>query len=314
MRLACVGVVALFGCGRAGDDQTYQGVVEFEERVLGFEIGGRLRSVAVERGSLVFDRAVLATLDDSLLRPTRDARAAELRAAEAALALLRAGSRTEEVRATASELQAAEATEKQLERSAGREHDLAASGATSQTGLEDADTSLTRARSQRAALAERLQLLRSGARPEEVAAAQARVEGARAVLAAEEERLGRTALRAPQAGRVLDVHARAGEVVAAGAPVVTLADTRHPYVDVFVPQGRTGGLRLGGGASVRVDAETRSFPARIEDIGRKTEFTPKFLFSDRERPSLVIRVRVRVDDPKEALHAGVPAFVSFQSP
>ena len=40
----------------------------------------------------------------------------------------------------------------------------------------------------------------------------------------------------------------------------------------------------------------------------ETEFTPKFLFSPRERPNLVVRVRVRVDDPERRLHAGVPAF------
>jgi len=36
---------------------------------------------------------------------------------------------------------------------------------------------------------------------------------------------------------VLDVNVDPGEVVAAGTPVVTLADTEHPYADVFVAQG-----------------------------------------------------------------------------
>jgi hypothetical protein len=36
------------------------------------------------------------------------------------------------------------------------------------------------------------------------------------------------------------------------------------------------------------------------------------LFSERERPNLVVRVRVRVEDHDERLHAGVPAFVMFQ--
>jgi HlyD family secretion protein len=306
--------VALGACRGAPRTEGFQGVVEFDERVLGFEVGGRVRSVGVERGAVVASGAELAALDDSLARPLRDARAAELRAAEATLALLRAGSRAEEIRATAAQLRAAEATEKLLERGAGREHELMSSGATSQTGLEDADTRLERARSDRAALGERLRLLRSGARPEEVAGAEARVEAARAALAAEEQRLVRTSLRAPQDGRILDVHARPGEVVAAGAPVVTLADTRRPFVDVFVPQGRTTGLRLGAAASARVDAGAEPLNGRIEDIGRKTEFTPKFLFSERERPNLVLRVRVRIDDPHERLHAGVPAFVTFAVP
>jgi hypothetical protein len=50
----------------------------------------------------------------------------------------------------------------------------------------------------------------------------------------------------------------------------------------------------------------------VEDIARRTEFTPKFLFSERERPNLVVRVKIRVEDPGERLHAGVPAFVVIQ--
>jgi hypothetical protein len=49
----------------------------------------------------------------------------------------------------------------------------------------------------------------------------------------------------------------------------------------------------------------------VENVARKTEFTPRYLFSDRERSNLVVRVRVRVNDPERHLHAGVPAFVSI---
>jgi len=41
------------------------------------------------------------------------------------------------------------------------------------------------------------------------------------------------------------------------------------------------------------------------------EFTPRFLFSEKERPNLVVRVRIALEDPAEKLHAGVPAFAVF---
>jgi HlyD family secretion protein len=59
---------------------------------------------------------------------------------------------------------------------------------------------------------------------------------------------------------------------------------------------------------VRVDAVNTPFSGKVEYVAPETEFTPKFLFSDRERPHLVVRVRVRVDDPDRRLHAGIPAF------
>ena len=51
--------------------------------------------------------------------------------------------------------------------------------------------------------------------------------------------------------------------------------------------------------------------ARVEHIARELEFTPRFVFSERERAALVARVRIRIDDARERLHAGTPAFVSI---
>jgi multidrug resistance efflux pump len=75
-----------------------------------------------------------------------------------------------------------------------------------------------------------------------------------------------------------------------------------------VPEGELEGIRPGARAEVRVDATSAPFAATVEYVSPETEFTPKFLFSDRERPHLVVRVRVRVDDPDRRLHSGVPAF------
>jgi HlyD family secretion protein len=110
---------------------------------------------------------------------------------------------------------------------------------------------------------------------------------------------------------VLDVHVEAGEVVAAGTPVVTIGDTAHPYVDVFVPQQDLAPVRVGVRAAIHVDASAQAFAGTVEHISRRTEFTPRFIFSRKERAALVIRVRIRIDDPQHALHPGTPAFVTI---
>jgi HlyD family secretion protein len=101
----------------------------------------------------------------------------------------------------------------------------------------------------------------------------------------------------------------AGEIVSPGVPVLTVADTRRPYADLFVPQGDIAGIAPGRAAEVHVDALAEPLPARVEYVEQRTEFTPRFLFSEGERPNLVIRVRVRIDDPNRKLSAGLPAFV-----
>ena len=67
------------GCNgaQAKEPEPLQGVVELDERVLGFEVGGRLQTVDVEEGARVEPGQIIARLDDSLERIARDARVAE---------------------------------------------------------------------------------------------------------------------------------------------------------------------------------------------------------------------------------------------
>jgi HlyD family secretion protein len=188
-------------------------------------------------------------------------------------------------------------------------HALLRDGAVPQAEADKADADLEQATARRTSLESRLASLRRGARPEEIARAEANLEDRAAALAQESERLARYVLHAHAAGTILDVTVKPGEVAAPGTPAVTLADVEHPYADVFVPEGQLGAIQVGGSAEARVDADSLPFHAATEYVSPQTEFTPKFLFSDRERPNLVIRVRVRIDDSGHRLHSGVPVFV-----
>lgn len=309
---AILSLALVAGCGRYAGPAPFQGIVEFQERRIGFETPGRLRTLHVKRGDPVGAGAPLADLDDVLQRHVRDARAAELAGAQARAALLRAGARREDTRATQAQLDAARAAEDTARRSAEREAVLEQTGASPASVGDRSRMEARRATAEREALEQKLSALKDGARPQEIAAADAAVAAATAVLALEDERLARCRLVAPDAGRVLEVSIEPGEVVGAGVPVVVLADTAHPYVDVFVPQGDIGGIAIGDVAKVQVDALDAPLSGTVEDVGRRTEFTPRFLFSDRERPNLVLRVRVRIGDPAGKLHAGLPARVTVE--
>jgi HlyD family secretion protein len=310
---ALIGIFSM-GCqSSSGMPETaYQGVVELDEWVLGFELGGRISSVGTVRGAVVDVGQRLALLDATLESTTRAARESDAKGARAQLALLKAGSRTEDLRSMEAQIRAARATEDQLVKSLAREKELRARNASTDAAVEDLQGRLDRSVGERQSLEQRLIGLRRGSRTEEVTGAEARAAAADQAVKLEEERVARHELTAPAKGVVLDVHVKAGEVVQAGAPVVTVGDATHPFADVFVPEGKLTGLAVGVRADVRVDGEPGTLPGTIESLGRKTEFTPRYLFSERERPNLVVRVRVRIDDPAERLHAGVPAFVEFR--
>lgn len=301
------------GCER-GDlshSAAYQGVVEFDETRLAFEVGGRITKLDVREGDEVKAAQPLATLDDTLARTEREARAMEAAALRAQVDLANAGARKEDITAMGARVRAAKATEALLTKQVARQRSLRERGVATDALLDDLEGQLARATAERQSLDAQLDAMRRGTRPEEKETVLRRAEAADAAIKLADERLARHTLSAPGAGTVLEVPVEPGEVVAAGAPVVVLGNTARPYVDVFVPEGRTAGIREGTRATVRTDAHPEALAGAVEYVSRTTEFTPRYLFSERERPTLVVRVRVRVEDPKRELHAGVPAFVDF---
>jgi HlyD family secretion protein len=303
------------GCelARAEGPQEYQGVTEFEQVDLGFEFSGRLTTLSVQRGAHVEPGQILAAIDGEIERAATRARQSETDAARARAALTQAGARLEERRALEAHVRAADAEIRRMSDDLARERTLAAEGVTPPARILDLAAELERAAAEREALAQNLALLERGPRREEVAAVESQADANAALLDAQRRREDRFELRAPLAGEVLDTMFEPGEVALAGVPVVSIADTTRPFADVFVPQGEMGRVRQGAPIRLRVDALEAPLGGRVEHVARTTEFTPRFLFSEREREGLVVRVRVRIDDPERTLHAGLPARVVFET-
>lgn len=306
-------MVALLGCKPAQPDTPpgFQGILEYEERTLAFELPGRLEVLAVDEGVELRPGDEIGRLDDTLETVARGVQNAQAAAVRARVDLLEAGSRKEDISALKAEVSAAKASEKLAKRTLEREEGLAAKGIGRPADLDAASSAASTATARRQEIEQQLARARRGARPEEIDVAVAEAEAAEAAMKAYDERIARHVLRSEHEGYVLEVHREEGEFVGVGSPIITMADLSRPYVDVFVPQGQIDEPALGRAATIHIDALEESFSGRVEWIGRRTEFTPKFLFSERERPNLVVRVRIRVDDPEHHLRAGVPAFVTW---
>ncbi len=307
-----LGLGSTLGCKKADvTDGRYQGMIEYDQRELAFETPGRVVTLGVVRGQRVAAGEVIAHQDDAVDRAARavDARAVEV--AQADLDLIKAGSRAEDVGAAAAQLASARAAEKNAQTELDRERALVAKGALPAAGLDLLEAQLAGATGTRQAQDERLRALKKGARPEEVDRAAARVAQANEALALDDKRLEKRTLAAPIAGVIEEVYLESGEMAGAGVPVVSLVDTGRPYADVFVPVPDAPGVRIGAAAHLRVEGLASEASGTVELVYPDAEFTPKFVFSPRERPNLVVRVRVRVTDPEGRLHAGLPAYVTI---
>jgi HlyD family secretion protein len=116
----------------------------------------------------------------------------------------------------------------------------------------DADVAL--ARSQLAQAKAQLDKLQRSPTMEELAIAEAQVEQARAALEQAKLRLADAILVAPFPGTVVSVGASAGEFVAAGIPVIVLADLERYYVDARVDETDIGRVQVGQDAAIVLDA------------------------------------------------------------
>lgn len=307
--LACAVVT---GC-RTPDvsDGRYQGMIEYDQRDLSFEAPGRITAVLVQRGQRVKAGDVIARQDDAVDRDARAVNAGAVGVAQAELDLVKAGSRGEDVRAAEAQLMSARAAEKNAQTELERQRVLVTRGAVPGAGLDVLEAQLAAALGARQAQEERLRALRKGPRAEELARAAARVTQASRALELDDRRIAKRTLVAPADGVVQDVYLEDGEIAGAGVPVLAIADVQRPYADVFVPVPEVPRVQLGAAAGLRVEGLGEDAAGVVELIHAEAEFTPRFVFSPRERPYLMVRVRVRIDDRAGRLHAGVPAYARF---
>jgi HlyD family secretion protein len=84
-------------------------------------------------------------------------------------------------------------------------------------------------------------------------------------------------------------------------------------VRVYVPETDLGKVNLGQVVNVHTDSfPNKTFPGRVSFISSEAEFTPKSVQTQKERVTLVYRVKVDMDNPSHELKPGMPADVDIK--
>jgi len=122
-------------------------------------------------------------------------------------------------------------------------------------------------------------------------------------------------LRAPADAIVVHRFVEPGQLVAPGQPGLTLAFTDRLYVRTYVPEPSLGKVRIGLAAEVVVDAfKDKTFKAKVAEVAREAEFTPKQVETRTERVNLVYAAKVDLDGGWDApLVPGQPAEVLIRT-
>jgi HlyD family secretion protein len=314
-RLLALGTAAAVmigsGCSRPAasghGEIVLHGNIEVIDAQLSFKIPGRMVERAYDEGDRLREGALVARLDDRELGQQLAARRAELAGAEAALAELEAGSRPAEIAAAEAVLGGAKAELVRAETEAKRQDELRARDVATERDSENARAQRSAAEARVQEATARLALLREGPRRETIAQARARVSQAQAAVALAETQVDNARLLAPFSGAVLERHAEPGEFLAAGAPVLTVADLSRVWVRGYVAETDLGRIRLGQEVDVRTDSyPDRGFVGRVSFIADEAEFTPKSVQTTKERVTLVFRIKVDLENPDGVLKPGMP--------
>ena len=281
---------------------------------LAFEAPGRIVAIEVDEGQAVRAGDVLARLDDRLPRARVAAAQAAVDGAHASYLLARRGPRGEDLAAAKAELDAAKAAAEHRGAEQVRSEKLGAVGAVADA-VVDGDHAAARVAAANAAAAQaRYQSLVRGTRSEQVAAAAAGLDAAKAELEAAKIALDQTVLRAPHDGIILRRFAEVGTLVTTMSPqpIVSMADVSQLQIRAEIDEADVASIAAGKQAYATADAfDGRKFPIRItritRELGRKTvrDDDPRARIDTR-----VLEVMARFEGtPGETLPLGLRMYV-----
>jgi HlyD family secretion protein len=307
-------VAALVGLDGADRLESFSGYVEAEYVLVTSMVGGTLMRLDVARGDSVEAGAPLFALDDAAERGARDEAAARLVQAQAQLADLRTGRRAPEIDAIVAQREQAVAMLRQSEAEYERQLQLRRKRVSSEKQLENARWQRDRDQAEVNELDAELLVARLPGREDQIRAAEAAVEAARAALTQAEWRLGQMTIFAPAAGSVVDTLFRPGENVPAGLPVVQLLPPANIKIRFFVPQAVVPQIAVGDAIRVTCDGCASPIEATVRFISPQAEFTPPVIYSREERARLVFMIEARPDEAPQMLRVGQPVDIAIMPP
>jgi HlyD family secretion protein len=127
------------------------------------------------------------------------------------------------------------------------------------------------------------------------------------------EQVIRSTVKSPTKGTIIEKYSEAGELTAAGKPLVKIADLSKIKLKVYVSGAQLGSIKIGQQCTIRTDNGEKGYSAftgTISYISGKAEFTPKIIQTKEERVTLVYAVTIDVVNDG-TMKSGMPGEAIF---
>ena len=258
--------------------------------------GARVEKLLVAVGEEVQAGEVVAILDTHRGRVASIGQyKAMIAAAQAKLALTKAGPKPEDVRAQEALLRHAKSDVANAEANYERAKQLIAPHAISREDFETRGLRLDQARALLEEGQARLEAM-NAIRQEDVQAAEAELAQAEAGLAIAEEDLRNTEVRSPISGQILRIHAKSGERIG-DAGLLDVGNTNVMHVVAEVYEADIGKVRIGQPARVRVPTLGEEVWLAGEVVSKDLVVARQDLFDNdpvADIDSRIVEVRIRL--------------------
>ena len=318
-------IILISGCNPQPESDgkiILNGNVDDREVNAAFLVSERIAAVHVEEGAAVKKGDLLAELETIRI---------ENRIAEAQAALDKAvnGNRKEDIDLARAGVEVFDAQIQAAENLYERNKKLSSEEgvrAVSQQDLENSESNFKKLVAERKLAQTNLEKMLAGSRKEDIAAAKAALEQAKAqketalasivqaqtALAIQKQILADSKLLAPCDGVVRSRILEPGEMASPQISAFIIAVTNPKWVRVYLNETLLAKVKISGKATIRVDGlPDKTFDGWIGYISPTAEFTPKNVETQELRTSLVYEVRVYVNDPEGILKLGAPATVEI---
>ena len=245
-----------------------------EDIKVGSELSGKLRSVLVEEGDRVSAGQVVAVLENADLEAQIHTSAAQVKQREAELRKTVNGARDQERRQALSSVQESAAVLDNARAEVERHNQLFSDGIVSREDKERYVREYDVAKAQYEEAIQHHALIDDKPREEDIAAAQAALDLAKAQMAQAQAVYEKTLIRSPIQGIILRKHHRAGESVSNSStvpdPIVTIGDNSVLRVRVDVDETEVALVRVGQPAYVTADAYGKQrFTGHVVRVGNE---------------------------------------------
>jgi HlyD family secretion protein len=293
--------------GAPRDEGAFLGYVEGDLRYIGPIEGERIKSVAVEVGDKVAAGAPIFAMETPVLEQQRKEVAARIAQMEAQLQNLQAAlNRPQQVAVLEAAVARAEAALKLSKLTYDRQKFLYEKRDVPKSTLDSAEMALARDEASLTEAKRQVTAALLTGRTQEIEAAEAALRQARSQLAQLDIRIARQSVAAPANGSIEDVFFRAGEMVNAGQPVLSLLPPEGRKTRFYVPQAKLAKIAMGQRVRISCDGCPEPLYARIFYISSQEEYTPPVIFSDVEREKLVFKIEARMEGAAIGLPLGLP--------